>query len=143
MANFAPKVILVNHEKNLPVDTACANLAIKQNMIYISVYQLIKEHIEKESEWGKKLCATKKPKFLNIKSRTKDDFNELEFSPAHFEQALVMELLKETIAKLSTNQKYVIIEGMCNTNKLFEENDKLELRFMDEFFEIEKNIGDI
>lgn len=86
MANFAPKVILVNHEKNLPVDTACSNLAIKRNMIYISVYQLIKEHIEKESEWGKKLCATKKPKFLNIQSRAKDEFNELEFSPAHYEQ---------------------------------------------------------
>lgn len=143
MANFAPKVILVNHEKNLPVDTACSNLAIKHNMIYISVYQLIKEHIEKQSEWGLKLLATKKPKFLNIMSRAKDEFKELEYSPAHFEQVLVMDLLKETIGKLSTNQKYVIIEGMCNTNKFFEEDDKLELRFMDEFFAIQKNIGDI
>lgn len=119
-ANFAPKVILVNHEKNLPVDNVCSNLAIKHNLIYISVYQLIKEHVETNSEWGKKLMATKKPKFLNIKCRAKDEFKELEFSPAHFEQSLVMELLKETIAKLQINQKYVIIEGMCNTNKFFE-----------------------
>lgn len=54
-----------------------------------------------------------------------------------------MDLLKDTIGKLSTNQKYVIIEGMCNTNKFFENDDKLELRFMDEFFAIEQNIGDI
>ena len=35
---FAPKVILVNHEKRLNVDTTCANLAIKYNLIYVSVY---------------------------------------------------------------------------------------------------------
>jgi len=36
--NFTPRVILVNHEKRLTVDTTCANLAIKYNFIYISVY---------------------------------------------------------------------------------------------------------
>ena len=35
---LAPKVIMVNHEKRLTVDTTCANLAIKYNFIYISVY---------------------------------------------------------------------------------------------------------
>ena len=35
---FEAKVILVNHEKRLTVDTACANLAIKYNFLYISVY---------------------------------------------------------------------------------------------------------
>lgn len=33
-----PRVLLVNHEKNLSVDTTCANLAIKYNMLYVSVY---------------------------------------------------------------------------------------------------------
>lgn len=42
---FAPKVILVNHEKQLPVDNTCSNLAIKYNMIYISAYQVIKQNI--------------------------------------------------------------------------------------------------
>jgi hypothetical protein len=37
-----PKVILVNHEKRLPVDVVCANLAIKFNFMYLSVYQIIK-----------------------------------------------------------------------------------------------------
>ncbi len=52
-SKFSPKVILVNHEKNLPVDTTCANLAIKYNMVYISAYQTIKSHILSKTEWGK------------------------------------------------------------------------------------------
>jgi hypothetical protein len=63
---LAPKVILVNHEKRLSVDTTCANLAIKYNMIYISVYQVIKNHIENNTELGKKLMATKKPKDIKL-----------------------------------------------------------------------------
>lgn len=43
---IAPKVILVNHEKRLPVDAIAANLGIKYNFMYLSVYQLIKGHIE-------------------------------------------------------------------------------------------------
>jgi dephospho-CoA kinase len=61
-SNFAPRVILVNHEKRLGVDTTCSNLAIKFGMIYISVYQQIKEHIERDTEWGKKLLLTKRNK---------------------------------------------------------------------------------
>lgn len=43
---MAPKVILINHEKRLPVDAICANLGIKYNFMYLSVYQLIKQHID-------------------------------------------------------------------------------------------------
>jgi hypothetical protein len=42
---FSAKVIIVNHEKRLDVDTALSNLAIKYNMLYLSVYQLIKAHV--------------------------------------------------------------------------------------------------
>lgn len=35
---FKARVILVNHEKRIDVDTACSNLAIKYNMLYVSVY---------------------------------------------------------------------------------------------------------
>lgn len=38
---FSPQIILLNHEKRLGVDTTCANLAIKFNMIYISAFQII------------------------------------------------------------------------------------------------------
>jgi hypothetical protein len=63
---FAPRVILVNHEKRLTVDTTCANLAIKYNFIYISVYQTIKQHIENNTDFGKRLLATKKPKSIKL-----------------------------------------------------------------------------
>jgi adenylate kinase family enzyme len=49
---FAPKIVLVNHEKNIQVDTQCANLAIKYNMMYISVYQLIKHNIDNQTPCG-------------------------------------------------------------------------------------------
>jgi len=43
--SFAPGVIIVNHEKRFNIDIVVANLAIKYNLLYISVYQLIKQHI--------------------------------------------------------------------------------------------------
>jgi hypothetical protein len=64
--NFLPKVLLVNHEKRLGIDTTCANLAIKYNMIYISAYQTIKHHIEGNTEWGKKLLAGKRTKEISL-----------------------------------------------------------------------------
>lgn len=33
-----PRVIIVNHEKRLGIDTTCSNLAIKYDMIYVSAY---------------------------------------------------------------------------------------------------------
>lgn len=55
-----------------------------------------------------------------------------------------MELISATIAKVRKNkQKFVLIEGFCNANKLIFDQDKLELRYMDEFFNIEKCIGEI
>ena len=54
-----------------------------------------------------------------------------------------MDLLKETIASKRTNQGYVLLEGMCNNPKLSNEEDQMELRLMDEFIDIEKNLGSI
>ena len=65
-------MILLNHEKRLGTDTACANLSIKYNLIYISVYQLIKQHIESESAWGQKLLATKRKRALNVATQIND-----------------------------------------------------------------------
>jgi hypothetical protein len=39
---YSAKVVIVNHEKRLQVDTASSNIAIKYNMLYLSVHQLIK-----------------------------------------------------------------------------------------------------
>ncbi len=141
---FACQVVLINHEKRLTVDTTAANLAIKYNLIYISVYQLIKQQIENKTELGKKLQATQKFKDIKLlQSQQKDDFNELEFSAVHFDLDLVIQLIKETLAQVRTNQKYVIIEGLCNSSKLVKEDDKLELRYMDELFMLEKHIGEV
>lgn len=136
-SHFAPKVVLVNHEKRLGVDTTCANLAIKFSMIYLSVYQIIKEHIEKDTEWGRKLLLTRRNKGIILTTQVRDEFNEAEYSPVHFDLTVVMEMLKDTIAAHKTHQKYVLIEGLCNSAKLMNEEDKMELRFMDEYFALE------
>jgi Tfp pilus assembly PilM family ATPase len=141
---FAPKVILVNHEKRLTVDTTCANLAIKYNLVYISVYQLIKQHIETNTEFGRKLLATKRPRDIKLQVQAKDEFLEIEYSAVHYELPVVMELVSYTIQKVrKASQKYILIEGFCNASKLIFDQDKLELRYMDEFFNIEKSIGEV
>ena len=41
------------------------------------------------------------------------------------------------------SQKFILIEGFCNSSKFIFDSDKLEMRYMDEFFNIEKSIGEI
>lgn len=97
MKAFQPRVLLVNHEKRLGIDTTCANLAIKYNMIYISSYQIIKQHIEGDTEWGKRLTATQRTKEIQLTTQVRDEFNELQYSPVHFDQTTVISLIKWTI----------------------------------------------
>jgi hypothetical protein len=54
-----------------------------------------------------------------------------------------MDLINYTIAVNRTNQKYIILEGMCNSVKLTNDADKYELRLQDELNDIEQNIGEI
>lgn len=54
-----------------------------------------------------------------------------------------MQLLKETVSAKRTNQKFVLLEGICNSQKLSELDDQLELRFMDELFCIETVLGEV
>lgn len=99
---MAPKVILVNHEKRLPVDAICANAGIKYNFMYISVYQLIKHHISNATAFGKRLLASKKTKPLDFHlgdSQAKDEYSEEEYSAAHFDLDLVVELVCNTVAQ--------------------------------------------
>ena len=96
-SQFQPKVIVVNHEKRLGIDVSCSNLAIKYNLIYISVYQLIGQHIQNETAWGKKLIETKRDRDINLSSQVRDEFNEAEFSPAHYNNEVVMELIRYTV----------------------------------------------
>ena len=99
---MAPKVILVNHEKRLPVDAICANIGIKYSFMYISVYQLIRQHVESSSTFGKRLLASKKTRGLELRygelGAEKDEFEEEDFSAVHFNLDLVVELVCHTIA---------------------------------------------
>ena len=55
-----------------------------------------------------------------------------------------MDLIKYTIGQVSHGeQRAVLIEGLCNSNKLIFDEDKLEIRFMDELFALEKKIGEV
>ena len=136
---LAPKVILLNHEKRVPVDVVAANIAIKFNFMYISVYQCIKNHIENNTAWGKRLMLTKKAKNLSLGAfEGKDEFNEEEYSAVHYDLDLVIGLIKETIGmERRPYQTIIMIEGFCNSGRLGGDSDeKLELRFMDELFMI-------
>lgn len=54
-----------------------------------------------------------------------------------------MEMLSACIAEKRTTQRFVLIEGLCNSNKLASEDDQYNLRFMDELFAIEKCLGEV
>jgi hypothetical protein len=54
-----------------------------------------------------------------------------------------MRLVQHTIAERRSNQRFILLEGLCNNAKMENEMDKLSLRYMDEIFAIEKNIGEI
>ena len=139
---FCAKVIIVKHDKRHNVDVVCSNLAIKYNMLYISVYQLIKQEIESNSQIGQDLLKTKRPKPLNIGGGA-DKFDEEQYSAVHFDQALVIALVQRRISETRTSQKFILLEGMCNSGKLEDAKNRLELRFMDEFFAIEQQIGEV
>lgn len=97
IAKFTPKVVLVNHEKWLHVDTPAANLAIKYDMIYMSAYQVIRSNIENKTDFGEKLVKSRKGKEIATSLLARDDFREKDFSPVHYDMDLVMQLLKHTI----------------------------------------------
>jgi len=87
--------------------------------------------------------ASKRFKEISLTTQVRDEFNEADFSAVHFNQKLVMDLINHTIAENRTNQKFIILEGVCNSQKLTNEADKFELRLQDELNDIEQCIGEI
>lgn len=142
-AQLKPKIIIVNHEKRLGVDTTCSNLAIKYDLLYISVYQLIKQHIENQTSWGKRLQATQRNKEITLTTQVRDEFNELEYTAVHFDQKVVLELIKATVVEQRQNQKFILLEGMFNQSKIRNEDDQLEVRMYDELLNLEQKIGEV
>lgn len=119
---------MVNHEKRLSIDTECANLAIKYNMIYLSACQVIAQHVQGKTKWGELLTAGKRKNCIKFEGGVDDQFNESEFAPSLYDQKLVLDLIRTTIQDKRTNQKYVLLEGFCNSSKLADDEDKLEVR---------------
>ena len=63
-----------------------------------------------------------------------DPFNEKEFSAVHYDQNLVMQLVNQKIAENRTSQRFILLEGFMNSEKLSDDSQRMQLRFMDEFF---------
>lgn len=62
----------------------------------------------------------------------------------HFDLNKVLDLIKYHITNVRTSsQRYILIEGLCNSSRLANVDDKMELRLMDELFAIEKQIGEV
>lgn len=87
---FAIKIILINHEKQFSVDTACSNLSLKYNMIYFSAYRVIREKIENKTDWGARLMKTYYKKEVSKELQKYDPNKEAEYSPIHFDQNLCL-----------------------------------------------------
>jgi len=68
---------------------------------------------------------------------------EIDYSAVHFDLDLVVELIKHTIQQVRKGQKFILLEGFCNSGKLIFDDDRFELRYMDELFMIEKHIGEV
>lgn len=138
--------MIVNHDPRLPVDVSCANLAIKYNMLYLSVHQLIREHVRNNTKFGERLLDSRHQVALSDAFHQVgviDAHDEMQYSAVHFDLHLVMEMISQTVAERRTNQRFIMIEGLCNSGKLACEDAKLNLRFMDEFFQIEKCLGEV
>lgn len=99
---FAPKVILLVHDKRFVTDTPCSNLAIKYNLLYLNAFQLIREEIRKQTPLAAKLLASKKPKSINTFDIENDEFEEAKYSAVHFDFSLVLSLIKRTIQQNRT-----------------------------------------
>lgn len=86
---YSAKVVIINHEKRLQVDTASSNVAIKYNMLYLSVYQLIKQHIEGNTSFGQQLNACYNPKTLSetalVAQGLSDETGESTYNPVHYD----------------------------------------------------------
>ena len=112
----------------------------------MSVYQLIRQEVMTQTPIGLALAASKREKAINFGDDlvfATDKFDEENYSAVHFDQNLVVQLVQQKIAENRTSQRFILLEGFCNSNKLKENEQRLQLRFMDEFFAIERNIGEV
>ena len=141
---FKYKLIVIRHEQTLPVDTVCSNLSIVHNLLYIPVSKLICDEIINCTALGDKLVESRHLRELQKYGTFSDDEDDLpEYNAIHYDPQLVYQLIIDKIAECRTNQRYVIINGLLNANLLRQEDDKLQIRVMDEFHQLEQYLGQI
>ncbi len=98
LAHFSPRLVLLAHEKRFQTDTPASNLSLRHKFVYISVYQLIRKHIREETEYGKRLMESRnKQRRITLDYTMKDEFQEVDYSAALFDQTLVYEIVKARI----------------------------------------------
>lgn len=72
-----------------------------------------------------------------------DEYEEAKYSAVHYDMKIVMQMLQQTLIEKRTDQKFILLEGFCNSKKLEDDKDKFVCRSMDELFMIEKGLGQI
>lgn len=73
----------------------------------------------------------------------KDEFDEAQYSAVHFPSHLVIGLINHTVSSMRSTEEYILLEGLCNSKKIEQEDDKMQMRDMDELFTISAQIGKI
>lgn len=140
-AIFAPRLVLIKHDSVNPIDTIMCNLSIRYNFLYLNVAALIKQAIAEDSKTGRELRERRKLKALATEYAACPD--EAKFCAVHYDYPLVLRLVKETVERLRTDQTYIVVLGLINSQKLLMKEDQLGDRAMDELFAVEKELGAI
>lgn len=85
--------------------------------------------------------ASKIVRELSATAKKDDAFQQEVYNPVHYPMTLVYELVNKRISEKRTTQKFVLLEGLLNSQLLASEDDKIEIREMDEFFALEHYVG--
>eukprot|EP00826_Nyctotherus_ovalis_P030639 TRINITY_DN2445_c0_g2_i1.p1 TRINITY_DN2445_c0_g2~~TRINITY_DN2445_c0_g2_i1.p1 ORF type:complete len:741 (-),score=248.26 TRINITY_DN2445_c0_g2_i1:325-2547(-) len=129
---FEPKLVLLKWDEDM--NEVFVNLAMKYSFLYISVPDLVKREVEQRTALGIELIQTRKPKELVV---------EDPYSSAHYENALILKLLKEQIKRAAGKYQTAFISGYLSAYKLKGWEATQEFRVMDELFALEKEVGQI
>jgi adenylate kinase len=131
---FEPKLVLLKWDGDASMSDVFVNLALKYSFLYISIPELIKREVSKRTSIGIELSLTKKPKELII---------EDEYSAAHYENGLILRLLKENMKKIAGKYQTAFVYGYLSSYKLKGWEEMQQFRVMDELFALEKEVGEI
>jgi len=131
---FEPKLVLLKWDGDRSISEVFVNLALKYSFLYISIPELIKYETSQRTPIGIELLQTKKPKELIV---------EDSYSAAHYENRLILRLLKENMKRIAGKYQIAFIYGYLSSYKLKGWEEMQQFRVMDELFLLEKEVGQI